>query len=284
MDDIFDDISSDDLVIILPGYETLPANVKEALDANLATEKKISTIGQVALRFIDENDREKGVWAKQVPMAQEALKFFKDKVEEWKEKGIVEPLNDLANNNVGHFNTNAFPIYSGKLRIVHNFKPLNALLQDDTADVPGISEAFNAISAANPVIFSKIDLHSAYLQIPLRPEDRSLTGFMCDNVRYRFVTAPLGIKTIPSIFQRDLRALLQREGCLDFCRNHVDDICIYSASVKEHVEHVIKVLNALTKVNLTVNADKCRFFATRLPMLGYVLQVGRHSAKLPETL
>lgn len=165
------------------------------------------------------------------------------------------------------------------MRIVHNFKPLNALISDDTADVPGINEAFNAISSANPGIFSKIDLANAYLQIPLRVDDRPLTAFTCDGERLRFVTAPLGIKTIPSQFQRELKALLQSRGCLTFCRNHIDDIIIFSATTEQHVVHVKMVLQALTDMNLTIHDKKCIFFAVQLPILGFIVRVGRHGTE-----
>ena len=87
-------------------------------------------------------------------MASDALEFYKGQVQEWLKKGIVEPFDDLVSTSQGKFNTNAFPVYSGKMRIVHNFKLLNAF-KCDTAYVPGINEVFNVISR-NPVIFSRL--------------------------------------------------------------------------------------------------------------------------------
>jgi len=64
------------------------------------------------------------------------------------------------------------------------------------------------------------------------------------------------------------------KDCADFAVNHLDDIIVYSKTVEEHVLHIRKVLDLLTSVNLTINEEKCHFFTTRLPVLGYILEVG----------
>jgi hypothetical protein len=116
------------------------------------------------------------------------------------------------------------------------------MIKEDTNDVPSIDVAFHRIAAARPTIFSKIDLRHAYLQVPLRECDRPLTSFMCGPRRYHFVTAPLGLKHIPSAFQRRIAAALQEHGCADFSHNHIDDIIVFSCDVATHVVHVKRVL------------------------------------------
>lgn len=267
------------------------------LKDNLATEHHHSTIGEIAIEFQDVSMRKQGVWRHQVSMSETGLNQYKNQVQTWLVENVVEEMIDLptwkrADEEAalydfiqkgndqnefcqnGEFNINGFPIYSGKPRIVHNFKPLNDLIRDDTCDVPGINEAFWKIGQHCPKIFSKIDLRSAYLQIPLRRMDRSVCAFTCDGKRYRFITAPLGLKTIPSQFQRWVKALLQQHECTDFSTNHIDDIIVFSTSISEHMNHVKKVLKALTSVRLTVNPEKCKFFATKLPVLGFWIQVG----------
>lgn len=144
-----------------------------------------------------------GVWRNQMPLPVKACEFYEKQVQEWKRENVVEEMYDLPafqETDTGTCNINGFAIVSGKPRIVHNFKPLNSLIHDDTCEVPGIDVAFDKISRKRPVIYSKIDLKSAYLQIPLRKRDRNLTAFTCNGKRYRFITSPLGLKTIPSQF------------------------------------------------------------------------------------
>ncbi|KAL0483582.1 hypothetical protein AKO1_001067 [Acrasis kona] len=173
---------------------------------------------------------------------------------------------------MGLFNTNWFLIMKGKPRFVFNFIPINKLIESDTNDVPGIDEVFKKVGSSGSHIFSKLDLKSAYHQICLRSQDKSITGFTCLGKRYRFITAPLGLKHIPSIFQRMIKALLQANNLTDYACNHIDDIIIYSKSVEEHIIHVQNVLKALTAVNLTIQPAKCNFFATKVPLLGFWIE------------
>jgi len=172
------------------------------------------------------------------------------------------------NSKTGLFNIHAFAIFLNTKRIMFNLE----LLIDDTNDVPGINDAYDCIKKSKAVLYSKIDHANAYHQIPLRRADRKVCAFTCDKVHYQFVTVPLGLKTVPSVFQRWIKILLK--DCADFTVNHIDDIIVYSNSIEEHAKHVQKVLNALTAVSLTINYEKCHFFCTRLPVLGYILEVG----------
>jgi len=269
-------------IVLHSNQERLLLIIQPHIDANLATESTHSTIGEISIDFHDDGDdgngpsRTKGVWRDQMPLSITALEFYEDEVEKWKKANIIEEIFDIRSHHEkgkkGSFNTNGFAIMSGKLRIVHNFKPINDLIRDDTRSIPGIDVAFEAISRSKPVIYSKIDLKSAYLQIPLKERDRSITAFSCGNKRYRFITAPLGLKTIPSQFHRWIKGLLQLHGCSLYTVNHLDDIIVFSSSVEEHITHVQQVLNALTSVSLTIQKSKCIFFATTLPVLGFVLQ------------
>jgi hypothetical protein len=70
-----------------------------------------------------------------------------------------------------------------------------------------------------------------------------------------------------------IQALLQKHDCSSFAVNFIDDIIIHSKNVEEHVEHVKKVLDALTAVNLTIRREKCHFFCTEVKLLGYWLSL-----------
>jgi hypothetical protein len=77
---------------------------------------------------------------------------------------------------------------------------INGKIKSDMNFIPGINKLFKTVSRIKPKIYLKIDLRSAYLQVLLQQEDRHVTAFMCGNKRYQFITAPLGLKHIPSIF------------------------------------------------------------------------------------
>jgi len=44
-----------------------------------------------------------------------------------------------------------------------------------------------------------------------------------------------------------------------FCQTYLNDILIYSKTLKEHRTYVKKVLNKLREADLQINIDKCEF-------------------------
>ncbi|KAL0492064.1 hypothetical protein AKO1_000939, partial [Acrasis kona] len=237
-----------------PDHAVLVPKIQSMIDENLATADTHSTIGEIPIIFLDPKSRSEQCYSAQHRMSESEAIGYKNQITDWLNRGIIEKFDELKpadtdpdNIPAGLFNTQSFPIKSGsKTRYVQNFVPINKLIRDDTNVVPSIDEAFQAISLVEPTIYSKLDLRSAYLQVPLRECDRSITAITCDRERYRFVTAPLGLKHIPSMFQRLIRAQLQYHDCLSFSYNHIDDIIIFSTNVEDHVEHVQRVLKALT--------------------------------------
>ena len=85
-----------------------------------------------------------------------------------------------------------------------------------------------------------------------------------------FKKAPFGLKPLSSMFQRGMTRIL---GDLDFVRNFIDDIIIFSKNREDHVEHVKEVIKRLTAANLIINQDKCNFYSTQVELLGFIVNV-----------
>lgn len=52
---------------------------------------------------------------------------------------------------------------------------------------------------------------------------------------------------------------------------YFDDILVYSQTEKEHLDHLQKVLKALTENDLFVNLKDCTFLTNKLLFLGYIV-------------
>lgn len=264
-------------VIHHPRKGELMVKIQDLLDKNTATLGSYCTLKPIRIQFKEPEDRAKGCWQQQFKMPLDYQQKYKQQVQKWLDEGVVEEqldnhprTSDKSGVENGLFNVCTIAVWSNKLRFVQNFVPLNKLLKDDTNDVPAVDEGFLKISEIRPTIYTKIDLRQAYLQLPLRETDREVTAFTCGGKRYRFITAPLGLKHIPSTFQRRIRGLLQEHGVADEVHSHLDDLFIAHRDVERHTEVVCKVLQALTSVNLTINAEKSHFFVTRVPLLGMI--------------
>ena len=88
-----------------------------------------------------------------------------------------------------------------------------------------------------------------------------------------FLCAQLRIKVILSFFQWMVHSILQEYDCLDFACTHIDNVCVVSDSVEQHVIHLNKVLDALTSKALTINYEKCHLFQVQMPFLGMILTI-----------
>ena len=81
---------------------------------------------------------------------------------------------------------------------------------------------------------------------------------------------PFGLANGPFLFQNYINDVLH--GMPDvFCTAYINDILIYSNSMKKHKEHVRKILEALQKVGLQANIDKCEFHVTEINYLGLII-------------
>ena len=59
---------------------------------------------------------------------------------------------------------------------------------------------------------------------------------------------------------------------------YLDDIAIYSKTMKKHVMHVKKVLEALANRSLRLKTSKYKFHKKKIEYLGYI--VGREGIKM----
>ena len=52
---------------------------------------------------------------------------------------------------------------------------------------------------------------------------------------------------------------------------YIDDILVYSASIQEHMETLVFLLNRLMKAGYRLNLDKCEFLQEQIKYLGFVI-------------
>ncbi len=89
--------------------------------------------------------------------------------------------------------------------------------------------------------------------------DKQKTAFTCRYGTYQFTVMPFGLMTAPSTFQRMMNRVffdLLDEGVLCY----LDDLLIYSKTVKEHKILLDKVFALLNKNKLFIKESKCHLF------------------------
>ena len=159
---------------------------------------------------------------------------------------------------------------SGASRFCHNYKPINENQElDRTHALPLAIDLQENVGSAK--FFSKLDLRSGFMQIPIAEADQPKTAFWMGQrlMMYRYM--PFGMKNSPVEFQKRMDQGIDKYGCRAFACCFIDDVLVYSNTFQEHCQHVQQVLQMLQHIGLKYHVDKNTFFCHEIEYLGHVL-------------
>ena len=214
------------------------------------------------------------VVAKSRRYSNEDRKFISSEVQRLLKEGIIEP-------STSSWRSQVVVVKDKKKRLVIDYsETINKFTELDAYPLPLIDEYVNKI--AQYKFFSKIDLRSAYHQIPIKDSDKKYTAFQANGGLYQFKRVPFGVTNGVSAFQRLMDQFVEQEGLLGTFP-FMDDITVCGMTQEEHDKNLSNFLKAAERRKLTHNEDKCVFSVTKLSTLGYVIENGRISPD-PERL
>ena len=153
------------------------------------------------------------------------------------------------------------------IRLCYNYRPQNQLTADQHTSYPVAEELFRDIGDSK--FFSKLDLRSGFLQIPVHEDTKDLTAFWWAKNLYRFTRMPFGLKQAPATFQRVVESELGRAGLLGCAKVFIDDVLVHSDSFEEHLGHVERVLRCLWECGLRAHPEKSSFCIDTIDFLGF---------------
>jgi transposase InsO family protein len=187
-------------------------------------------------------------------------------INEWIDKKVISRITDPT-----QFNTPIFPIpkkdHTGAKTLCRpcmDFRALNDLIEADKYPLPLIHDIFESLKGSN--YFTSLDLESAYHRFPVLEGHQHKTAFTWNDIQYKFLRAPFGLKNLPSQFQRVINFIFQ--DC-PFIKTFIDDAIVFSKDLKTHIIHVKIAISKLNKANLILNIPKCHFFKKSLLLLGF---------------
>lgn len=151
----------------------------------------------------------------------------------------------------------------GDFRLVVNMKAPNKAIKRQYYTLPTIDSLRVKLSGAR--FFSKLDLTSAFYHLKLDKKSRELTTFMGPDGPYRFKRLVFGVNCAPEIFQKEMERILSSiPGTIVY----IDDILIFASTLEELRATTLRVKDALSANNLTLNSDKCEYEKETLTFLG----------------
>lgn len=189
--------------------------------------------------------------------------------ERQKVKDILEDLlhNDIIRESNSEYASPIIvvPKKNGDPRVCVDFRALNKKTYKDKYPMPLIEDQVDSLSGQQ--FFTTLDLSSGYHQIPITEESKHLTAFVTPDGHFEYNRMPFGLCNAPAVFQRMIHKVLNPKK-IPGVLTYMDDIIIASKTVKEGMERLTLVLDALKEANLTLNLAKCNFFKRKIEFLG----------------
>jgi hypothetical protein len=125
------------------------------------------------------------------------------------------------------------------LRLCVDYRPLNAVTIKNKYPFPYIDILFDQLVGAK--VFSKVDLHSGYHQIKIRPDDVPKSDFSTRYGLYEYLVMSFGLTNAPAYFMYLVNSVFVPE-LNKFVVVFIDDILIYFKSEEEHAQHLRVIL------------------------------------------
>jgi hypothetical protein len=143
----------------------------------------------------------------------------------------------------------------GSLRLCIDYRGLNEVTRKDAYPFPRVDDTLDELKDEN--FYTHLDLASGFWQVRVRDQYVHKTAFQTPNGLMEWVAMPFGLCNAPVTFQRMMNDILR-----DFLHKivivYLDDVCIYSRTMEEHLEHLRLVLQRF-KEGLKLRLKKCFF-------------------------
>ncbi|KAJ8507306.1 hypothetical protein ONZ45_g10310 [Pleurotus djamor] len=161
----------------------------------------------------------------------------------------------------------------GSLRLVQDYRKLNALTVKNRYPLPLISELVDKLKGAR--YFSKLDVRWGYNNVRIKEGDEWKAAFRTSRGLFEPLVMFFGLTNSPATFQgmmNDLFRELITEGVVII---YLDDILIYTKDREEHRRVLKRVLQILKENKLYLRPEKCEFEQTKVEYLGVLVSEGK---------
>jgi len=157
----------------------------------------------------------------------------------------------------------------GSLRLVQDYRVLNAMTIKNRYPLPLISELVSQLRGAK--YFTKLDVWWGFNNVRIKPGDEWKAAFRTNRGLFEPLVMFFGITNSPATFQtmmNDIFRTLIAEGIIVV---YLDDILIFTRMEKEHERAVWRVLEVLVEHKLFLRLEKCEFHRKEIEYLGLVI-------------
>ena len=214
------------------------------------------------------------VWKSLYPMSKNQLKKVQTYLDENLKKEFIQPSKSSA-----EYSILFVPKKNGQKWLCVNYHQLNNIIRRDSYLLPLIKELQNRLGTVQ--WFMSLDIEEAYYWVRMKEGEEWKMVFQMRYRHYEYTVMSFELKNAPAIFQQLINNTV-REYLDKFVITYLDNILIYSDTLKEHQQHVLKVLEKLSEKTLYIKKKKSRFEVQEVKFLEYVIwpeQIEKDSKK-----
>ncbi len=156
----------------------------------------------------------------------------------------------------------------GSLRFCVDYRKLNALTKRNRYPLSLIDEILARIQESK--YLTRLNIIAAFNKLRMHSGSEDLTIFITFFGSYKYHVMFFELINGSTFYQHYMNDVLF-EYLHQFCQAYLDDIIIYSKTLKEHKRHVRLILNRLREAGLQVNINKCEFHVQETIFLGLLI-------------
>ena len=157
----------------------------------------------------------------------------------------------------------------GSLRLVQDYRALNAITMKNKYPLPLISELINKLQGAR--YFTKLDVRWGFNNVRVKEGDEWKAAFRTNRGLFEPLVMFFGLTNSPATFQTMMDGIFEELISEGVVVVYLDDILIFTKTLEEHRRVVKRVLEILQEHNLFLKPEKCEFERTEIEYLGVII-------------
>ncbi len=158
------------------------------------------------------------------------------------------------------------------LRFCIDYRKLNALIKQDHYSLLLINETFTHIQESKYLI--QLNIIVTFNKLRMHSDSEDLTIFIIFFNSYKYHVMLFKLINESMFYQHYINDVLF-EYLHQFCQIYLDDIIIYSKTLKKYKQHVWLILNRLREADLQIDIDKCKFHVQKIIFLELLMSIER---------
>ncbi len=156
------------------------------------------------------------------------------------------------------------------LRFCVDYRKLNALIKRNRYSLSLIDETLARIQESK--YLTRLNIIVAFNKLHMHSDSEDLTIFIIFFDSYKYHVMLFELTNESTFYQHYMNDVLFKY-LHQFCQIYLDDIIIYSKTLKKHKRHVRLILNKLWEADLQIDINKCEFHVQKTIFLELLISI-----------